>query len=226
MHNGLPARPLPLRSPLQAVAARAHLGHLELSVCSIYLPPGVPFPEEDFRRLLQELPGPVLIVGDFNAHSRSWGCEHTGHRGRILESLICDESLCILNTGQRTHVTLPSGQTSALDLSLCSPQLAQLFTWSAHDDPLGSDHFPVWIECQDDLFLGHRPQKWNVRKANWVEFQSRVEALLLSRADGPVISAEDFTTITLSSADWRMTSAGSGRHLSKAVGCESYIVSQ
>ena len=51
-----------------------------------------------------------------------------------LETFIREESLCILNTGQHTHFTMPSGRTSTLDLSLASPQLAHVFTWSVHDE--------------------------------------------------------------------------------------------
>ena len=201
VHHSLPARPLPLRSPLQAVAARVYFSHRELSICSIYLPPGVPFPAVDFRRLLQELPAPVLLIGDFNSHSNSWGCDHTGPRGRVLESLLCDQSLCVLNTGQRTHFTLPTGQTSALDLSLASPRLAELLTWSVYDDPLGSDHFPVWLEYEDDPSLGSRPQRWNVRKADWDEFQALLETSFSSIAENTVLSVEDFTALILHCAD-------------------------
>ena len=200
VHHSLSARPLLLRSPLQAVAARVHLHHRELTVCSLYLPPGVALPVAELRQLLLELPAPVLVMGDFNAHSTAWGCGHTGSRGRILESFIDDESLCILNTGQRTHFTMPSGQTSALDLSLASPQLAQLFTWSVHDDPLGSDHFPVWIRYQVDPVLGNRPRRWNLHKADWVQFQGTVETAFLSRDDASTMSVEDFTAILTSAA--------------------------
>ena len=201
VHHSLPARPLLLRSPLQAVAVRVHLNHQELTLCSLYLPPGVAFPEAELRRLLLELPTPVLVVGDFNAHSTTWGCNYTGPRGRILETFICDESLCVLNTGQRTHFTMPSGQTSALDLSLASPQLAQLFTWSVNDEPLGSDHFPVWVQHQESPVLGSRPQRWNLRKANWIEYESSLETAILARTETSVMSAEEFTTMVLDSAD-------------------------
>ena len=201
VHNSLPVRPLLLSSPLQAVAVRAHLGHREITICSLYLPPGTALPVADLRRLILELPAPVLVVGDFNAHSTVWGCDHTGSRGRVLESFICDESLCILNTGHRTHFTMPSGQTSALDLTLVSPELAQLFTWSVNDDPLGSDHFPVWIHLHDEPVLGRRPQRWKLREADWEAFQRSLETSLLSRADSSAMSAEDFTNMILSSAE-------------------------
>ena len=138
VHHSLPARQLQLHSSLQAVAARVCLSHREVTVCSLYLPPGAALPVAELRRLMLELPAPVLLVGDFNAQCTAWGCDTTGTRGRILESFICDEPLCILNTGHRTHFTMPSGQTSALDLSLASPRLAHRFTWSVHDDPLGT----------------------------------------------------------------------------------------
>ena len=201
VHHSLPVRPLQLNSPLQAVATRVHFGHREITFCSLYLPPSTALPVAELRRLLLELPAPVLIVGDFNAHSTAWGCDHTGPRGRILESFICDESLCILNTGQRTHFTVPSGQTSALDLALASPQLAQLFTWSVNDDPLGSDHFPVWIQSQENPVLERRPQRWNMNKADWKGFESSLETSLRSRSVTSAMSAEEFTAMVLDSAD-------------------------
>ena len=90
VHHSLPARPLLLNSPLQAVAVRVHLCRREVTVCSLYLPPGVALPEAELRQLFLELPAPVLVVGDFNAHGTAWGCEHTDRRGRILESMILD----------------------------------------------------------------------------------------------------------------------------------------
>ena len=96
VHHSLPARPLLLKSPLQATAVRVHFGHREVTVCSLYLPPGTTLAVTELRRLLHELPAPVLVVGDFNAHSTAWGCDHTGPRGRILEAFIRDESLCIV----------------------------------------------------------------------------------------------------------------------------------
>ena len=200
-HHCLPSRQLVLRTSLQAVAVRVCISHQELTICSLYLPPGTPLPVAEMRQLMLELPAPVLVVGDFNAHNTAWGCDSTGTRGRLLESLIDDETLCVLNTGKRTHFTLPSGQTSALDLSLASPQIAHRFTWSVHDDPLGSDHFPVWIQHQDDPVLGRRPQRWNLRKADWVKFQSSLEAAIVARAGASPITVEEFTSLLLSCAD-------------------------
>ena len=199
IHHSVPARHISLRSRLQAVAVRVHLNQ-EVTVCSVYLPPGESLPTSELRRLMQELPSAVLIVGDFNAHNTAWGCTSSCTRGRLLESLLLDETLCVLNEGTRTHFTLPSGQTSALDLSLTSPELVPHFTWSVNDEPLGSDHFPIWLQIQNDPVLGIRPPRWNLRKADWSVFRDLVENSSLCSEEAS-ISAETLTHIILTSAE-------------------------
>ena len=141
VHHSVPVRHISLRSSLQVVAARAHFMHREVTICSVYLPPGSALPSLELSRLMAELPPPVLLLGDFNAHNSAWGGESTDSRGRLLETFVHNESLCVLNTGTRTHLTLPSGRTSVLDLSIVSPQLAPLFMWRVGDEPLGSGSF-------------------------------------------------------------------------------------
>ena len=175
VHHSVPVRELPLTTALQAVAARLCFMHREITICSIYCPPGAALPVSELHLLMLELPPPVLILGDFNSHHSAWGCDSICPRGRRLASFLNDEGLCVLNTGSPTHFTMPSGRTSALDLSLASPQLSPLFTWHADEDPMGSDHFPVWIEFREQISLGRRPPKWNLAKADWSQFQSRLE---------------------------------------------------
>ena len=114
VHHSMPARQLQLSSALQAVAARVHLRHREVTVCGLYLPPGTAFPVTELRRLLLQLPEPVLIVGDFNAHSTAWGCDHMCPRGRILEDFILEESLCILNTDKERILLCPPAKLRLL----------------------------------------------------------------------------------------------------------------
>jgi len=46
--------------------------HRTISVCSIYLSPSAKFTSNDLDDLLSQLPPPVLLLGDFNAHSRAY----------------------------------------------------------------------------------------------------------------------------------------------------------
>ena len=200
VHHSVPSRHLCIRTPLQAVAVRATLGQRELTVCSIYCPPGVPLPHVEMRQLMRELPSPVLLLGDFNSHHPAWGSTSECARGRLLASFLDDEGLCVLNTGSPTHLTLPSGHTSVLDLSLCSPELAHLFSWEADSDPQGSDHFPVWVNYLEQPRLGSRPPRWNLRKADWDQFSSRLEdAFPPEEAEN--LSVDEFTFRLLQSAE-------------------------
>ena len=142
VHCSIPSNHVKLRTSLQAVAAKVMLDHRTITVCSIYLPPGMALPRLELTELAAELPTPFLLLGDFNAHSTLWGCQRVDSRGRILERFIQEEFLSIFNTGTRTHFTMPSGATSALDLSIGSPQLMSLFSWHVDEDPMGSDHLP------------------------------------------------------------------------------------
>ena len=114
VHRSIPARQLILRTTLQAVAASFIIDRRTITICSIYLPPGISISRRELIQLISELPEPLLILGDFNAHHSLWGCENIDVRGRVLERIIQDEQLGILNTGTRTHFTMPSGSTSAL----------------------------------------------------------------------------------------------------------------
>ena len=194
VHHSLPSQRVALSTSLQAVAGRVQFHRRIFTICSVYLPPDVPFPRDELTQLIAELPRPFVVLGDFNAHHVAWGCESTNCRGQALERLVNDDSLCILNTGTRTHITLPSGSTSAIDLSISSPELAHLFSWSVSDDPLGSDHFPVWLEYQECAVLGPRPKRWNLRKADWGHFESRLEVLFPADAsEGTDVSVDSFT---------------------------------
>ena len=193
VHHSVPVKKLPLVTSLQAVAARLCFIHREVTVCSIYCPPGVALPLVELHQLTAELPPPVLILGDFNSHHSAWGCDSTCPRGRRLTSFLNEESLCLLNTGAPTHFTMPSGHTSALDLSLVSPQLSPLLTWRVDKDAMGSDHFPVWLEFREKVSLGCRPPRWNLVKADWTEFQSRMEQVFAGDAPEPV-SVATFTS--------------------------------
>ena len=43
--------------------------HKTITVSSIYLPPSMVFNTSDFYDLLQQLPPPILITGDFNSRA-------------------------------------------------------------------------------------------------------------------------------------------------------------
>ncbi|ELU02423.1 hypothetical protein CAPTEDRAFT_206267 [Capitella teleta] len=147
-----PHQHIPLTTNLQAVAVRVTL-HRLLTVCSIYLPPGRSHGDlVELDRLVQQLPPPLLLLGDFNAHGEFWGSEEPRPSDWVVEDFIAGNDLSILNTGSQTYLHPASGSFTVIDLSLCSPSAHIDFTWEVDTDQHGSDHFPIFISNHKVIF--------------------------------------------------------------------------
>ena len=83
VNSSIAHKPVPINTNLQAVAVR-----VTITVCSIYLPPSQSCNLSDLENLFTQLPTPVLLLGDFNAHSPVWGSNKVDRRGKIVEDLI------------------------------------------------------------------------------------------------------------------------------------------
>ncbi|KAJ8043222.1 hypothetical protein HOLleu_10217 [Holothuria leucospilota] len=66
--NTVPHSTIHLNTTMQAVAIRATL-HRTITVCSVYIPPRYSLKRDDLDILVNQLPTPFLLLGDFNAHS-------------------------------------------------------------------------------------------------------------------------------------------------------------
>jgi len=187
--SSTPHTQINLHTNLQAVAVRVTC-HKTITVCSIYLPPSDVFNSTDFYDLLNQLPSPVLIVGDFNAHSTLWGCTKVDRRGKIIEDLITKSNLCILNNASTTYVHPATGSVSAIDLSMCSPDIFLDTHWETLDDLCGSDHYPIAIRFGDREPSSAAPT-WKLHKADWVSFADQARDQLGLGNQG--ISVEQFT---------------------------------
>lgn len=60
---------LPKTNPIESVACLIKYRSLKFAVMSLYIPPNVRISTDQLSRLLQCLPAPFFIVGDFNAKS-------------------------------------------------------------------------------------------------------------------------------------------------------------
>ena len=64
IQTACPQREIKLTTALQAVAVSVSLDK-EITVCSIYIPPNFKLQSQQLDSLLQQLPAPYLLVGDF-----------------------------------------------------------------------------------------------------------------------------------------------------------------
>ena len=76
IHKSIPHNFLPLRTELQAIAATIYLTR-PITVVSIYSSRSHRLTDALMTELSQQLPSPVLLLGDFNSYHEMWGCERT-----------------------------------------------------------------------------------------------------------------------------------------------------
>ena len=89
----------------------------------MHLPPSQPRDTGKLVELVNQLPTPFMIVGDFNSHNKLWECRDTNNKGQILEDFIFKHDLCILNNKSHTYLHPATGSYSSLDLYICSPDI-------------------------------------------------------------------------------------------------------
>ena len=136
-----------VNTPLQAVACTIRLNGRKIDICSIYIPPNIDNRtlERNLDQLISQFNNPFLLLGDFNAHNAMWGrnTRTSDARGDIIEHFLDIHQLVLLNKGDNTHFSLAHNSESAIDLSICSPQICSLFEWSVDSDIHHSDHYPI-----------------------------------------------------------------------------------
>jgi len=118
--------------------------------------------------LLTQFPPPIILLGDFNAHSMSWGCSNNESKGKMIEDLLLQHNLSRMNDGSATYLSSASGSQSAIDVSMCDPY----YSWKVHDDLCGNDHFPIEIHC-DFASSCQRNCSWKLCKADWNTFSDK-----------------------------------------------------
>ena len=130
------------------------------TLCSIYAPPNTCIDIKDYEHLLAQIKGQVMILGDFNAHNPRWCSDHKTSKGKVMETFISRNDLCLFNNGSYTFLHSGNGSYSAIDLSFDSPSIFDLFSWDVHDDCCGSDHFPIILTAaEDDNNIKHQRLK-------------------------------------------------------------------
>ncbi|GBO44097.1 hypothetical protein AVEN_188026-1 [Araneus ventricosus] len=167
--NLYPSTPLTLHTSLQAVAVQVHVRTL-VTVCSVYLPPQDVISQQDLDTLVDQLPTPFILLGDFNGHSALWGSDVTNSRGRQIERFISNNCLCLLNNDEKTYFHEPTRTFHSLDLAICSPALMPLLNFSVGCDLHNSDHFPLIVSYADSGGAIQYPPRYLFQRADWEKF--------------------------------------------------------
>lgn len=199
VHNSLIHTFLRVNTNLQVVAAR--VGYpIEATYVSIYIPCHSP-PNQlhaELDKLMSELPHPVVIMGDFNSHSALWGSYKNDNKGAVIEDFAAQHNLIILNTGEHTRLDPRSGRTSAIDLTIASPEIAPKLQWNVDPDNRTSDHFPVIITSSMAVPTRRCRKRWIHERADWALY----EDILLERIHrSQVYTAEEISIEIINAAE-------------------------
>ena len=182
IHKSIKFETIPLNSQLQACAVRIHMGR-KITLCSLYLEPSLenslqdvsgnprPLLLSDLQELIDQLPAPFILMGDFNAKHNLWGGNLCDRWGNLVEELIDNNDLVIMNDGSPTRYDVYHNSTSAIDLTLCSSAIRLDYLWSVNQDLHGSDHWPILLEYARNLPSACNP-KWKIQEADWPSYEN------------------------------------------------------
>lgn len=156
------------------------VGAIVESICfiSVYIPHPSSFILQELNGIISNLPKPFLILGDFNCQHQSWGSSVSNAYGNELLDIIDYQNICVLNSGAPTRRTNPNEGLSAIDLSICTPNLAIKLQWSILPHTYGSDHFPIVIRHPDFKIYPQKQKprlKYRLYDADWSTFRDLVE---------------------------------------------------
>ena len=214
IHRSVPCTPITLDTGLPAVAATITLGKT-FHIVSLYLPPDLAVRKEELEHLFDQLPKPFLVVGDFNAHSPSWGDSRSDGRGRMIENLVAESNHIILNQKKTTFIHSAFHTPSSIDLAVASPSFAPDLEWSVHEDLCGSDHFPILLRLGTNVNNVYENNEFhfNFKKADWGRFGDLCESSIDRQILDEHCPAETFTKKVLDAARASIPLLGNQRKL-------------
>ncbi|GFQ74796.1 CCHC-type domain-containing protein [Trichonephila clavata] len=200
INHATPFSPILIRTSLQAVAVHVSI-FSTVTICNVYLPPNAPLNFRELQELIDQLPSPFILLGDFNAYHLLWGCQDVNSRGKVAEKLLTELDLTLLNDGSNTYFHSPTQSFSAIDLSICSPSLLLDLTWSVLGNPLGSDHFPVVISYATPIAcVTLRQPRWKFDQADWETFRTKADITEDMVSSGSIDEAISLVTSCILSA--------------------------
>lgn len=200
---GTPFQRISLQTNIQAVAVQLY-APMKITVVSIYLPPKVKDAANLLSELLEELPKPVLLMGDLNAHHVAWGSRigasgsEARKRGNQILDIVIQNDMLVLNDGSHTRVDPITGNTQALDISACSTSVAAKFEWKILPDCADSDHLPILIDMLNTSSKPAHRARWMFEKADWVRYEDLTSSILRPEH---FLTVEEFSDKLISAAE-------------------------
>ena len=150
-------RVIQLNTVLQACAIQVFTTKW-ITLCSLYLDPTLKnrllgdsgnsrqLELNDLQSLIDQLPQPFILMGDFNAKNTMWGEQSCDRWGHLVEALLDSNDVTLMNDGSPTRHDVFLNKDSAIDLTICSSSLRLDYQWAVDRNYHGSDHWSFHLK--------------------------------------------------------------------------------
>lgn len=146
----------------------------DINVVSCYVSPNISMLDfegfiDSLDACIKQLSGSILMAGDFNSKSRTWGSSNTDHRGAVLDLMASSNDLRLINVGDRPTCIRPQGE-SVIDITWATSSVANFILDRRVESGLEtlSDHVYITFKyvkggASADVSLVS-PSRWNFKK--------------------------------------------------------------
>jgi hypothetical protein len=153
--NDIPAIPVTIQSSQSELLAVSLPNVMpngsNLGLATYYNPPGQPLDKQAISNFFATHPQAIL-VGDLNAHNRSWGSQLNNPAGDALEQILESDHLLMINNEEPTYEPIHRPTYKAiLDLAITNQATAANVLHFSTTDELRSDHTTIIIKVRSCL---------------------------------------------------------------------------
>lgn len=179
-----------LSNATQAVAIKVY--SLDVILIALYIAPSILKSEleSDLSKIFSLVTRNcrTIIAGDFNAHHHTWGNDFTDTKGSVVMDLINDSNLILLNDNSKTFIPIQVNRKStAIDLTLCTPNLFSDLEWKTLTYGIGSHHLIIEtnynhnkVESSKIIFnhkkINEEIKNLNLENCNSIEYFQKIVA--------------------------------------------------
>jgi exonuclease III/ribonuclease HI len=191
---------------IETVAAEIHINNFKFNLVSAYFPHISRINSSCLTEWFKNIKNHNLIItGDLNASSPTWGSSHFNPRGQVIQDFLDANDLVVLNTGSPTR--FGPNSSSCLDVTVASQNISTNCSWATFNDTLGSDHCPTIttlnLNNYRNLANNINVPKLIPRNINRKLFQKKLEERLVNLPNDLASNYEVFTNEVFESASIR-----------------------
>lgn len=178
-HKSIYTEPIPLTTNLQVNAIKIKPSNLNytITIANIYIHPNDTPSKNEIMNLINQLPHPFILCGDFNAHNRIWGDSNNCQKGKTVEDILnSSPGISLMNNPRKkTFFSFAHKTYSAIDLTLVSTSISSSIEWNTHPELCTSDHYPIISQIQSTKeFNAEKKTIWLYNKADWQKYHEEI----------------------------------------------------